>query len=483
MVGTLSRRPLADEAPANVVLEAKTVVCCLAVEAREISIMRRGLAAVSVIVALFIPLLSFVHMFPLVENMPTWDQWSLIDLWNAHYEGHSVLPFMLRPYNGHLDLLPRIGFYAMGLMSHWDVRLDIVASYLATCGTLALLLFLLIRCSTSGLWLAAPVSAQVFSLVKYANFLSGYQFTQNLSQFLATLVIVLLTRAEVGRASFLGAAAAALGATFSWGAGLIAWYVGLVALLLRSDRRRRQLEVWLALTLLSTVVVKLGSRGAFEPIVWSQFVAFFLAVVGKAWAPMASPSLILATSLGAVACALFLALGAWSPRRVLSPPMRPWLLLGLSALGSAGLITVGRSGDGLDQALASHYATSTSPLVVACLMLIVIPLQTAGHTRFRATRWGGVLAVATLALVQPAVVSCQWLPILRSWAAIIHRNSIQIARGTATDEVIRASHHPDPALVRRGVEVMRAHRLSWFHEAIETGPPALGPRVKSGTLE
>jgi hypothetical protein len=62
--------------------------------------------------------------------------------------------------------------------------------------------------------------------------------------------------------------------------------------------------------------------------------------------------------------------------------------------------------------------------------------------------------------------------VLRGWADIIHRNSRAIARGTATDEAIRTSHHPDPKLVRSGVEVMRANGLAWFHEVSDGAPPS-----------
>ena len=89
----------------------------------------RSLAALSLAVAVAIPLVSFACLFPLVENMPTWDQWHLIGLWSAYYEGRPVLPLLLAPYNGHLNLLPRLIFFGMGVLSHWDVRLDIIASY------------------------------------------------------------------------------------------------------------------------------------------------------------------------------------------------------------------------------------------------------------------------------------------------------------------------------------------------------------------
>jgi hypothetical protein len=202
-------------------------------------------------------------------------------------------------------------------------------------------------------------------------------------------------------------------------------------------------------------------------------VPFFLALLGKAWAPSAFPKVPVVVFLGAAALLAFAVLAGWALLRHLWPEMLPWLLLGLSALASAGLISLGRSGEGLDQALASHYATATYPLVVACVVILSSMLLAAPeHARLKAVWRGLALAAVVLPVLQVVRVSSQWLPVLRSWAVIIHHNTREIARGTATDEAIRTSHHPDPNVVRQGVEVMRKHRLSWFHDVLDGEPPS-----------
>lgn len=448
----------------------------------------RFLAGLSLAVAVAIPLVSFACLFPLVDNMPTWDQWHLIELWSAHYEGRPVLPVLLKPYNGHMNVVPRFVFYGLGVLSRWDVRLDIVASYLAACGTLTLLLLLLARRGARGLLLAAPVSAQVFSFLQNENFLSGYPFGQNLSQLLSTLTLYLLTFPRLGTAAFLGAAAATLASTFSWGAGLSGWYVGLVALALRPDRNGRRLGVWLALTLLATFAVKKGAGASFGAIAWKQIPLFFFALLGGAATPLPFPSVRLAIALGVAMLLLFVVLAVWAWRR-LRPESLPWLLLGLSALASAGLISLGRAVSGLQQALASHYVTATYSLVVACTVLAFFLFQAAAeHIRLRFVWRGLALAAAAVPLLQPVAVSYRMLPVFRSWTDTIHHNAVDIARGTATDEAIRTSHHPDPSLVRGGVEVMRANQLSWFNEMNDEGPPwgrverVAGQTTETGTI-
>ncbi len=147
-------------------------------------------------------------------------------------------------------------------------------------------------------------------------------------------------------------------------------------------------------------------------------------------------------------------------------------------MGSALLIAVGRSGEGIRQALGSHYVTATYPLAVACLALIYE--HTVGPTSLsRRLRRTVIAALVALPLLQ-AAASASLLPTLRKWTAITHRNSLAIACGTATDEQIHRSHHPSAQLVRDGTAVMRAHGLAWFHELAGAAAPAGGVDLVAG---
>ena len=432
----------------------------------------RALAILSFVAALIVPVLSFVLLFPLVRSIPTWDQWSMIGVWSAHFADRPVLPLLLEPYNGHFNVLPRLFFFGLGLLSHWDIRLEVVASYVVACGTLALLLRVLARQGNRGLTLALPVACQVFSFLQYENFMSGYPFGQNLSQLLAILALSLLSTERLGAVRFAGAAAAAMASTLSWGAGLATWFVGFVVLLLRGERRPARLGAWLGLTLIATAVVKLSAGGAFGGISWQRVPTFFFALLGKAWSPRAMPSVRFAAALGVGALLLFAGLAVWGYRRLRAASL-PWISLGLYTLAASGLIALGRAGAGLEQALASHYVTAGYPLVVACMalgFLLLLDLRVAD----RRLRWipralaaAGALAVA----LQPAVVSAEMLPVVRSWDPIVYGNAVAIARGTASDAAIQASHHPSPQLVRSGTEVLRVNRLAWFRDLLDGYPP------------
>jgi len=64
--------------------------------------------AVSMFIAAVIPFVQFRLLNPLTSEMPTWDQWSEVTVWSAHFEHRPVLPVLLSPYNGHFNLVPRL---------------------------------------------------------------------------------------------------------------------------------------------------------------------------------------------------------------------------------------------------------------------------------------------------------------------------------------------------------------------------------------
>ena len=431
----------------------------------------RGWATLSLWAAWLVPLLSFLALFPLVTPMPTWDQWSLGELWAAHFEGKPVLPLLLAPYNGHRNVLPRLFFYGLGRLSSWNVRLEVVASYLVACVTLGLLLRMSARLGTHGRLLALPIAAQTFCLLQYENFMSGYPFGQNLSHLLVMTVVFLLTRPVLGTAAFTAAATAATAATFSWGAGLAAFPVGLLALLLRGERRPARWVSWTALTVAAAAVVRQSAAGAFRPVPWARFPEFFLALLGKAWSPFAVPSPRVTVALGALALLVFAVTAPWAYLRQRERSL-PWIVLGCCSIAAAGLISIGRTGDGMGQALASHYVTTTYPLAVACLVLsTLLILEIRPAVAGARLRWTAVIVVAIGFTLQPALASRQSLVMVRGWDSIVRRNELAIVRGTATDAQIRESDHPVPELVRSATELLRAHRLAWFRQLLDGGTP------------
>lgn len=441
-------------------------------DARDLPAPRRALRlgiALSLVLACVAPLASFLLFFPFVDNIPKWDQWSLIEVWEAHYQGQPVLPLLLKPYNGHLNVLPRFIFYGLGLLTHWNLRAEVLLSYILALGTAATLL-LMLRDSNEKLLLlmAAPVAAAVFSLNQFENFLSGYPMGQILSQLGVTLTVFALTRPRLtARHAVAGAAAAAV-ATFSWGAGLVSWPLGVLALAFRREGRR-MLIPWCGLTLAALLTVKHGAgpvgQMGFRALLDFD-TAFFLAMLGRPIGYRAFPTYSTAVGLGLFLVVAFVLVLDQALRSRRGLPALRWGLLGLSSLLAAVMITLARAKSGPDQALISHYCTAAYPLVVAVLVLACQALLAwRGTARSGLQRAAAVLLVAALLVLPLAVVYAQskeTFQILWSWEQASRVHDRKLLAGTITEAEIRSSMHPEAELVRRGITLLRARRLAIF---------------------
>ncbi|MFL6263122.1 MAG: hypothetical protein ACJ76Y_25775 [Thermoanaerobaculia bacterium] len=427
----------------------------------------RWIGLASFAVACAVPLVSFALLFPLVDNVPKWDQWSLIEVWEAHYDGRPVLPLLLQPYNGHLNLLPRFLFYGLGLATHWNLRTEVLLSFLFATGTAATLLLMLRDSGEDLLLMAAPITAVVFSFGQFENFLSGYPMGQVLSQLACTLAVFSLTRPRItARHVAFGAAVAAI-ATFSWGAGLAAWPMGLAALTARPENRRRNLIFWCTLTLAGALIVKKGAGAGGQVSLQSLMefdTAFFLALIGRPLTYRAFPEFSAAVGCGLLVLLAFVLTLDWALRSRRWLLALRWGLLGATALAAAGLVTLARAKAGPGQALASHYSTATYPLFLSVLVLGADALLTwRSRATSRLQRAGAALLVTVLVSLPIALVLAQsreTLAILRGWVQISQTHDQRLLAGTITDDEIRGSLHPDPALVRHGVIVLREHRLA-----------------------
>ncbi len=426
-------------------------------------------------IAAAIPILQFSLIFPLTSDMPIWDQWSQVELWLRHYTHKPVLPFLLRPYNGHFNVFPKLIFYCLGLLTRWNVRAEVVASYVVCVGVLALLIWMAKETSPRLLVVAAALSAYVFSLSQFENFFSGYPLMQNLSLLASVLSIFFLTRRD-GRANrFVPAVIAAVLASLSFSAANSLWIVGLVAIATDPTRRRLRLSVWSLAGVGGLILAKHAASVATLRVNWARVVPFFLVLLGRPFALSPHSSLRALGEIGFAVCAAFvLALAfAWRRGGMDRNSLRRWSCVGLLAIGSAALIALARASAGLDQALASHYCTSTTPLGIAAFMLIVAsidcePQRTATSSGHRLV---AIVVIGSLATVQVVKLSAGWLPVVRRFSQINDRNVADLLNGTATDAQIRSSLYPRPQAVRDALGVLREYGLAAYRNRPSSIPP------------
>src|SRR5262249_5887374 len=102
-----------------------------------------ALRLLSLALALVIPALTISQAWALVGRMPTWDEWSQVEVWDASYSGAPVVPLLLKNYNGHWNCFPRTLYFLLGCLDRWNLRVEVWLGYLAALATLGLLLRML----------------------------------------------------------------------------------------------------------------------------------------------------------------------------------------------------------------------------------------------------------------------------------------------------------------------------------------------------
>lgn len=405
-----------------------------------------------------------VALFPLVPDFPIWDQWHLVPQWQAWFAGEPVLPHLLAPYNGHLNLLPRWVFFGLGIATHWDVRAEVVAGYLVAALTTLLLVHLLAAGDRRRLLLAAPVAFAVFHLAQFEVFLSGYHLGQHLCQAALAGMLVLLFRDELRFPTLLGAVACAAAATFSWGSGVLAWPLGGLILVVR--RRRIDLPVVLWGGVAAAVLGLVAHTGTPPTVIWRVVPRFAVSLLGRELSPLPFPRSAATLSAGYIGLTLFVLLVVLAlVRQRASPPFWRAVAVALSGIAAAVIIALGRAGAGLGPALSvvSHYATATAPFGIGLVALVTDALldwQDRGAALPRRARAlpALVLGLALTAVAGQSVwVAVHVVPEISQWMRAGQEAFGRFLLGQLTDEEVARYLHPSPPLVREGVALLREH--------------------------
>ncbi len=325
-------------------------------------------------------------------NVPAYDEWEWADM--AFRLHHGLLTFgdVWAQHNEHRNLFANLMFLGFERIGGWDVvREEYFAVAVLALGALALWRLIAERIpGTRALVVFAACSATLFSLVQWENFSLGYNVGWEACTAAVLAVTYLLTRRARAPRDVLLAVLAATVASFSSGQGLVAWPVGLVAIVLTGRDRVRTGLLWLVAAALVIGVYYTGwhpydSGGSVSAAAHPRLVASYaLAYLGAPLAGWAGPA---ASVVAGTALVLALALFAWADLRPAERGARlvraaPWYALAAYPLASALVTAASRAGLGLEQAITSRYTAIAQFIVLALIGLIATRLRsTPGRAR------------------------------------------------------------------------------------------------------
>ena len=343
------------------------------------------------IAAILPPCFAAALIFRYGVDLPYSDEWELAPMLLAWVEGRPSFGDLFAPIQGHRQFFPNLIILALARLTRWDARYEMAVSFLLACLT-SFNVYRLGRLTLGddprrpAAFLLANLL--IFSPAQDMNWQMGQQLIFFVPSACVTtcLLIALSGRGLWSRLAL--CACLSTVSTFSSANGLVCWLAVFPAIFRPGASGGRSgaaaALVWwgcfaanAALYLHDfqsppttpplTAPLLDPARGAF----------FFISLLGSPLAGQRALMILVAAGAGAallatyVTSCLMLLRGAGGFRATpLGLPV--WAGLGAYSILTAGMVTAGRAGLGIEQALASRYTTFTLYLVVACVHLAVL---------------------------------------------------------------------------------------------------------------
>jgi hypothetical protein len=417
-------------------------------------------------------------------DFPFEDQWSLAPLFVRFKEGALTLGDLFGLQNEYRQFFPNLVILGLGWLTRWDVRYEMFFSLLLA----ALISFNVWRLGRMTFGadderrrLAFLLSnLLVFSPVQHLNWLMGEQLVYFFPAACVTTCLVVAGSGAGLWTRFAPCALLSAVSTFSAANGILCWALIFPALAWggggRAVSNRTRLTLGLACAAGLALCAALYFRGyrspAHHPSLFEVFghplraAAHFLSLLGSTLAGESAYVLPVAVAAGAVLFSLYAAHAARVLRAradgELTRRSVGWLMLGAYSILTAATVTVGRSGLGVAQSLASRYTTFTLYLIVALIHLSALrrgrEVAGRGARRLNRARLVPAALAVMLCLHAPAcVIALQQMGLLRT--RLLQAKACHMLVNAVPDEGCLARH------VLPGLDELR----SWTNALDELG--------------
>jgi hypothetical protein len=321
-------------------------------------------------------------------DVPYLDQWEIAPFFEKLSRGTLTLSDLFAQQNEYRQLFPQLIFVALGRLTGWNVKYEMIVSLLLACFVAFGVRRLGARTYADPLrrgLLFLLASLLIFSAIQYDNWLFGVQVVYFMPAACVVAGLLVAYSEGVGtRAAVIVCACLSAVAMFSSANGIVAWLALPPALLgARAGARaawKRWLPFWCAGLALCVAVYAQGyhspaSHPSTSEVLRHPFdaTAYFVAFLGGPFAAGHFP-LAVALVVGAVALLSYAFACAYLFKfrddRELLRRSAAWASLGVYSLGTGAFVTVGRLGFGVGQAVSTRYAAFSLYLLVALIYLL-----------------------------------------------------------------------------------------------------------------
>ena len=310
-------------------------------------------------------------------NVPFWDEWELVPIFQHLHAGHFLWSDFWRQHNEHRLFFPTLVLTGMAYISHWNVQIECFVSLAVAVGSFALLRKTVAEpLASKGQMILLFLLAMVwFSPVQIENWLWGWQLEWFMNVLGVMMVVFGISRIKARRLSRVDLALILAGgilAQYSLGNGTLLWPL-IVAALIYIRVRAREVILAALTGAVTTFLYYFHYAGTGEPSKTLavhrpvQFGQYVLGYLGRPLSFYHKPAM----AFGFLLLAVFISLSIYLLVRQQSRFNKalPWVVLGLYAIGSSIITGLARLGFGVGEAYSSRYTTIASLLLVSVIML------------------------------------------------------------------------------------------------------------------
>jgi hypothetical protein len=371
----------------------------------------------AIILLLVLPaVISFIFIKTNGVNVCFWDQWNFVPLLDKLHNGQLTFMDLFIQHNEHRIFFPRLVMLLLGSITHYNNIAEMYLSWFLVC----IIAFILFRAyvgtfgATKGAMVKfIPVVWLIFSLRQFENLLWGFQVQFFMAVLFFLLALYLLTTSKTIGLRFAASVISGIVCTFSLATGLLVWPIGLIQIWLGwrvqgNESRytyRKRIIIWCLAGILAFSAYFIGYKiPSHHPSLLSflqdpiSAINYFLVCLGN---PLAIEQ-YMAIGIGILLLSpyiyvifhIFTKRGTTSISRMSLP-----VSLILFTLLSVVLLTLGRSGFGVEQAMASRYTTLTV-LGIIGIYLMVLQLKSR-YEKVRPFLMGFMISLIALGIVVP----------------------------------------------------------------------------------
>lgn len=317
-------------------------------------------------------------------NVAHWDQWEFIPLLDKFQHGTLSFSDCFAQHNEHRIFFPRLAMLLIASITNYNNLAEMFFGWILLCIICYLLYSIYSKISQTnkikyGIISFIPVAWVVFSFRQWENLLWGWQIQIFMAVLFFILAIYLLERMFIQKTkkcfTFILAVLSGIVSSFSFANGLLTWPIGLVQILISyrlknyTEKRLFRITGW-AWGLIGVLVCllyfigynKVGHHPSLFYFLRHPMSSFSYLVVSIG-SPLAVEKYT-ATGLGSLLLFLYFYMIIFFVMKkyrneIAIPYFVTTFSLVLFSILSAILLTLGRSGFGVEQALSSRYITIT----------------------------------------------------------------------------------------------------------------------------